>query len=84
MLWRAVAGRELQREGAAARNRERWGQDLTEQVKTATNSIHNVPLMRAFPEGGGRLQAFCCRLDSGICQLFAYCLPRGDLLQVLK
>lgn len=61
------------------------GWDLIEQVKTATSSIQtNVPLIRAFLERGERLQAFHCRVDIGICQLFAYCLSIGDLLQVLK
>lgn len=61
------------------------GWDPIEQVKTAKSGIQtNVPLIRAFLEAGERLQAFCFQLDVGICQLFAYCLSVGDLLQVLK
>lgn len=61
------------------------GWDLIERVKTAKSSIFtNVPLIRSLLQGGERLQAFRCRLDVGICQLFAYCLSIGDLLQVLK
>lgn len=72
-------------EGAAARNLELVGWDRIEQVKTAKSSIQtNVPLIRAVLQGGEGLQAFHCRLDVGVCQLFACCSSIEDLLQVLK
>lgn len=34
--------------------------------------------------GEGELQGLSCQVAGSICQLFAHCLPIGDLLQVLK
>lgn len=90
-MWRAeyfsvlLAGRGLQGKRCCSKEPGAVGWDLIEQVKAAKSSIQtDVPLIRAFLEGGERLQAFRGRLDVGICQLFAYCLSIGDLLQVLK
>ena len=34
--------------------------------------------------GEGELRGLSCQEAGSICQLFAHCLPIGDLLQVLK